>query len=232
MEDQFKVDRSSCPTTQESFERSLTPEPDGPGAPSQLVIEIQRLLGTDSEPDSLFFVESWSIGGPAAVRNFQRRRQEQAHWERDANALNYNCDPRTLWFMELREMNARLHFSAPAETIEEWPDTFSAQHSPELTAACQHDPAPQECGTFADEWDSTQNTARPMTQSGARKLLGVNATSTLGEIKAAYRHLASQWHPDRLERTTEDMRRVATEKMVAINAAYRLLRSSLRQKST
>jgi curved DNA-binding protein CbpA len=41
----------------------------------------------------------------------------------------------------------------------------------------------------------------------------------------------SQWHPDRLESRTEEVRQFATKKMVAINAAYRLLRSCRLPKS-
>jgi curved DNA-binding protein CbpA len=39
--------------------------------------------------------------------------------------------------------------------------------------------------------------------------------------------MASQWHPDRLECTTEQVRRLATAQMAAINEAYHLLSSCL-----
>ncbi len=36
-----------------------------------------------------------------------------------------------------------------------------------------------------------------MTRSDAEKILGVQANATPEEIKAAYKHMASRWHPDR-----------------------------------
>jgi curved DNA-binding protein CbpA len=66
-----------------------------------------------------------------------------------------------------------------------------------------------------------------MTQQSARELLGVNENCTRAQIKAAYRRMASQWHPDRLECTTEQVRRLATAQMAAINEAYHLLSSCL-----
>jgi DnaJ like chaperone protein len=70
-----------------------------------------------------------------------------------------------------------------------------------------------------------------MTQDRAYLLLGVTETSTQRQIKAAYRQMVSQWHPDRLELRTEEVRQLATERMAAINEAYRLLRSDLPPKS-
>jgi curved DNA-binding protein CbpA len=41
--------------------------------------------------------------------------------------------------------------------------------------------------------------------------------------------MASQWHPDRLQSRTEEMRRFATDQMAAINEAYSVLRNGLPQ---
>jgi DnaJ family protein C protein 3 len=62
-----------------------------------------------------------------------------------------------------------------------------------------------------------------MTQLRACRLLGVNAGSTREQVRAAYRRMASQWHPDR---RTDEVGRVANERMAAINEAYRLLREA------
>jgi DnaJ like chaperone protein len=66
-----------------------------------------------------------------------------------------------------------------------------------------------------------------MTQYRACQLLGVTSNSTQRQIKAAYRRKVSQWHPDRLESRTKEVRLLATEQMAAINEAYRLLRNGL-----
>jgi DnaJ-class molecular chaperone len=66
-----------------------------------------------------------------------------------------------------------------------------------------------------------------MTRQRACRLLGVTADDTREQIKTAYRRMASQWHPDRLERRTEEARQLATEQMAAINEAYSVIRDGV-----
>ena len=66
-----------------------------------------------------------------------------------------------------------------------------------------------------------------MTQHRACQLLGVTATNTQKQIKAAYRRKVSQWPHDRLENRANEVHQLATKQMAAINDAYRLLRSAL-----
>jgi DnaJ-class molecular chaperone len=66
----------------------------------------------------------------------------------------------------------------------------------------------------------------PMTQLRACRLLGVTEDSSPRQIKAAYKRLATEWHPDRVERLTEEARQLANMRMTALNEAYRLLRRS------
>jgi hypothetical protein len=216
---------------QESYDGPPALDPNRPGRPCRFVIDIQRILGADSEPDPLFFVESWSLGLPAAVESFQRRRQQQAVRERYDHAFDNFNNLRALSFVQERELYAEFLSSAGAAAIARFHGAGSPPQSTEGSAAGTQDPAPQEWGTIAEECDSSQGATRPMTQSRACQLLGVAATSTRGQIKAAYRHMVSQWHPDRLESRTEEVRQFATKKMVAINAAYRLLRSCRLPKS-
>jgi curved DNA-binding protein CbpA len=70
-----------------------------------------------------------------------------------------------------------------------------------------------------------------MTLDRACKLLGVTPTSTLSQIKSAHRQLVIEWHPDRLQDETEEVRSYATGKMAVINEAYSLMRNHLIQLS-
>lgn len=60
------------------------------------------------------------------------------------------------------------------------------------------------------------------------EVLNIPATATRDEIRAAYRDLARRWHPDRFMPGPE--RDWANEKMAAINAAYRLCLSDLKDR--
>jgi DnaJ-class molecular chaperone len=53
----------------------------------------------------------------------------------------------------------------------------------------------------------------------ARRLLGLPERATLGEIKAHYRRLVTEWHPDRSRKPVEE----CTEMTARIAAAYRTL---------
>lgn len=55
------------------------------------------------------------------------------------------------------------------------------------------------------------------------KVLNVSHAATLGEIKKAYRDLARQYHPDRLQKATEEEMSDATKQFSAISSAYALL---------
>ena len=53
----------------------------------------------------------------------------------------------------------------------------------------------------------------------AYKVLGVSPSATDQEVKAAYRKLALQHHPDRVATLGEDVRKAAEQKFQEINAA-------------
>jgi hypothetical protein len=240
VEDQFQVGHSSCLTTQERYEDIPALDLSRPWRTREFVIQIQQLLGADAEPDPLFFVESWSLGGPAAVENFQRRTQEHSDRKRNGNAINDVIDFRSLSVIDFRslpfiqeqELNAEILSPSRATAIAKSHDVGSPPPSPESSAPPAEDSAPRDCRTFAEECGSGPVTTFPLNQSRACQLLGVTASSTRGEIKTGYWHMVKQWHPDRVDCKTQEERQIATEKMVAINAAYRLLRSGLRQKFT
>jgi len=73
MEGQFEKDCDFC-TVQEICEAI----PDLETNRSELAGQFANgLLGDDSDPDPLFFEESWTLGVAAAVEHFQQRQKNQ-----------------------------------------------------------------------------------------------------------------------------------------------------------
>jgi len=231
MKSQFNVDRASCSTAQQSSDGPSALAPVRPGHTWQFVDDVQGLLGNDAEPDPLFFVQSWTLGVPAAIENWQQRRLEKA----DHKSLNRGYrEPdgiETAPFEQESALYAEFLSSARAAANVERCEAGWSQRSPEDSATQTQKQAPRESDAFAEECEGSQDAIHPMTQRGACQLLGVTATSTQKQIKAAYRQKVSQWHPDRLENRTEEVRLLATEQMAAINEAYRLLRDGLLYRS-
>ncbi|MGA8909398.1 MAG: hypothetical protein WB524_17420, partial [Acidobacteriaceae bacterium] len=48
---------------------------------------IEELLGQDAEPDTAFFIDSWTVGAAVASENYLRRRGLQNIREREARAV-------------------------------------------------------------------------------------------------------------------------------------------------
>jgi hypothetical protein len=201
------------------------------GQACQFVDDFQRLVGEDSEPDALFFVESWTLGKSAAVQNFQQRRQRPVEYERPMHTFNDLYSPSVVSFLQQCVLDAKFLSAAGAASSAGRYYTDGARQSSEEPAARTQDRNPQQGRTFAGSYESYQPTVHPMTLQRACQLLGVTAASTREQIKTAYRRMAGQWHPDRVETSTEPVQRIATEQMAAINEAYHMLRGGLSQES-
>jgi DnaJ-domain-containing protein 1 len=216
---EFELELGYYAPAQELQQVAPTPEPKPQLKPWQFVSDFQQMVGEESEPDPLFFVETWTLGAAAAMENFrQRQLQKSGH---DARATMFrqfsNLAHR---FVEL-EKEASSDQLRPAQIIEE------RQKAHRGTSAQPQLSASQEWASFAEEFVSVEETAQPMTQDHARRLLGVTVKSTHEQLRAAYRRMVTDWHPDRLGARTEKVRQQATEKMAVINEAYRLLRDTL-----
>lgn len=163
-------------------------------ADSSLCAQLEPYLGEDCPPDPAFFVESWTLGAAAAADNLLRRHTEP---EQQPPAFSTHFFP---------------SFVASAE----W-----------LSAATV--PLPRHCAPTVgldelledDEYVDLLTGA--LTVERARRILGVAANSTRDRIKAAYRQLASRYHPDHHAAQGDRERHLATERMAAVNEAYRLL---------
>jgi DnaJ-domain-containing protein 1 len=226
-----QVNREASVWAPEDYRAVPAPGRNGPERSAPLLAQMERILGADSEPDPAFFVESWTVGVAAAAANLQQRRQDRKSREQREPAWH--------------ALDAYLPFLSPAENeslaeneeqteLRTWSTAVSSGGplpSGEGIAAAAQDASAQtgpgteklSGETFGRENESGQETIPPRTLERACRLLGVAATSSQEEIKAAYRHLAVRYHPDRQERKNEQERRAATERMAAINEAYRLL---------
>jgi hypothetical protein len=162
-------------------------------------------------------METWTLGTPAALENFKQRQliqvdRVEGRSERAPGNLSNQS------FVHTSPFNWSVFVSIHAVVQDNCDSTLSQQSSIDLEMG------PLEMGPGSLR---NQDETLPMTLDRACNLLGVTATSTLSQIKAAHRQLVIQWHPDRLQNRTEEVRRYATGKMASINEAYRLVRNDL-----
>jgi DnaJ-domain-containing protein 1 len=198
------------------------------------VAQVEEVLGEAQEPDPLFFVESWTLGVAPATESLLRRRQMIRE---QAAPGNHSLDS-FLPFLRAEEAIYGVERPDSAEISVGSVVPLTGGYgfngltvSSEIDAESEQNPEPQWGADFGKEYESESGGAAaaeplargPVTLEGACRVLGVAASSTREQIKAAYRRMASRHHPDRLGRRTEEERLTATERMVSINEAYRLL---------
>jgi DnaJ domain len=253
MEGQVNEVRGFGSTMQDHYAAMPEFEQNGQGETWQFAAQVAQLLGDDSEPDPLFFTESWTLGVPAAVENWRQRlaRHSTCGAPYELHGLGSEMFMREReWFAQSSSEGAAGLATSPAirtaTGIAACEDagggTLQAAIKPAgpESAVKRESQAWEELNTFADgpfadsssvNREQTVCPVSAMTLHRACKLLGVTASSNLEQIKAAYRRMVSRWHPDRLEHGTEEARQFATGQMATINDAWHLLRSSLPQHS-
>lgn len=200
------IDEALLSGVREAQPRAASPQPSRADAGAPFLTQIEQVLGVEAEPDPEFFVDSWTVGVAAASENFLRR-QELKSREHQIPAWS-TFSSFTPWFVT--------NVAASAETA--WP--LREQRSM------------ADLRWFGDGDDDDQHAVDEvmvgsLTLESARRLLGVAATSTREQIRAAYRKMASRYHPDRMARGVAHEQKLASDRMASINEAYRLLCADL-----
>jgi DnaJ-domain-containing protein 1 len=185
----------------------------GTGAP--FLTQIEQVLGEEAEPDAAFFIDSWTVGVAAASENYLRRQEALKRPEPEFLGLD-NFFSFTPFFVARVEVSAEAAWPLPKTRVVDglmvdprWPgdeEVDDPQAANEVEMIC------------------------PLTLESACKVLGVAVTSTREQIRAAYRKMASRYHPDRQVRGGAREQKLASDRMASINEAYRLLRAELAER--
>jgi len=189
---------------------------------SNVADQIREMLGEDYALAASFLEESWASGRSITSDTCRRMRN---------NAVK-NVEGVT--FADLNTLGS-FFFSTAHKLAGDPPAHPHPADSPSAyRAAWLRDPL-EELPSQGEDHASVQNAAgfkkhaydertlAAMTYQRACELLSVSEHSSAAQVKAAYRRMVSEWHPDRLERSGESVRAFATKQMAAINEAYHLL---------
>ncbi len=214
------------------------------GGAGLLYSQMRQLLGPDGELDSSFLEHSWRYGLPAALEDREDRMRRRSRAPEPGvpaySFANSDCF-RIPVRVRIAEQFAA-HFAARPDdrSIDRPSHAPSSAPGAAYSAGWLYEPGEASgeetedededsaSGPAMDEDDVTGRALpHPMTQQHACRLLQVNLGSTGAQIKAAYRCMVSQWHPDRLVHASEEARRRANDRLAAINEAYSLLRGAL-----
>jgi DnaJ like chaperone protein len=74
-------------------------------------------------------------------------------------------------------------------------------------------------GINSSDYNSIRNMFVPETDS-AYKILEIEPSATVDEVKKAYRRMAMKYHPDKISHLGEEFRKTAEEKFKKVNEAY------------
>jgi len=178
---------------------------------------MEQLFGENSEPDPLFFVDSWTIGVAAAAQSFQARKQVRASDPWASRPFDFSMP---LNFVNESTQDAYPRSSTYAGFTNAFREAYGVSGSPSSNRA----PSATRKAVPADQPAiPAPATNQDVAVQSACLLLGVTLASTRDQIKTAYRQLVRRYHPDRLEQSSEEERRIATDRMISINQAYHLL---------
>lgn len=187
--------------------------------------QIREALGEEGELDSRALEDSWASGLPVRLEAFRATRD-------GVSADNVGA----VSFAELNAFGNFFIAAADMQAEERRHGTPPSNGAASYTATWRHDPIeepspkrPTPAAASEDGWENAcvAKGLKATTYQGACDILCVAEDCSEAQVKVAYRRMARAWHPDRIERSDESVRAFATEKMVAINEAYHLLRRAV-----
>jgi len=197
----WQIDETLNPGFGEAQSGAVAAQPGWMGTRSPFLAQIAQILGDNSAPDAAFLMDSWTVGVTAASENYQRRQVELKRREHDRHT--WNSFSFTPLFLTQVEPLAEVAWPLREVSAGQIPATDSRwvgrQTADEIEMVC------------------------PLTLESACQVLGVEVTSTQKQIRAAYRKMASRYHPDRLARSEAGEQKLASDRMAYLNDAYRLL---------
>jgi len=195
--------------------RAVEVHPSGAEDGASFLSQMEQTLGDGTEPDSEFFVDSWTVGLGAASENL-RRRQKKLKSREHETPVWCTFPPFPPLFVS----------RAKALVEEAWP--LREAHAEEGSSTDMRWHGDDE----SDDWHAADEVemACPLALESAHQVLGIAATSTREQIRAAYRKMAGRYHPDRVARSGAREQKLASDRMALVNEAYRLLCTSLAER--
>lgn len=173
--------------------------------------QIRQLLGRECEIDPSFFETLWKSGLQAAIEEWGVRKVGE---DRARRGVGREASSEEIFtFAIFRSYWSSFPMQRPARSGGSNGHSIAAASAQGEPCAPEPNEAPAD---FLKMW-------LPMTEQRACQVLKVSMASTRSEIKAAYRGMAKEWHPDRLGSLPDDEQRLANQQMAMIHEAYRVL---------
>ena len=185
--------------------------------------QIRELLGEDCALEASFLEDSWASGRPITVASCLRKPSRAANHDEDVTFAEWNTLGSFSFAFANLVMSDRLAYVSRPNSANTYSAAWLRDPVEEFTSRPDAPASAQDAvGDQKHVYDA--GTFGSMTSLRAHALLGVNEDGTVTQIRAAYRRMVSEWHPDRMEQSDANVRAFATKKMAAINEAYHFLK--------
>ena len=181
------------------------------------------MLGEDCELEASFLEESWVSGRPMTSARVGRKRDRVAENDDRVTFTELNTLGSFFFSPASELMGNRPAYACPADSTNSYRAAWLRDPFDEFASRTEDQSLVQDFAGYKNHaWDG--GALGSMTHRRDCELLSVSEESTATQIRAAYRRMVGEWHPDRLEQSGERVRAFATKQMAAINEAYHLLR--------